>query len=98
MRRQSGQASVELVACAAVLVLAAVAALAVLSAIRARIAAERIADQAAVLLAEHRPLPPALHKGAEIRRDGNRVVVTVALRMAVPVLPASESAVAVLPQ
>jgi hypothetical protein len=89
---------VELVACAAVLVLTAVAALAVLSAVRARIAAERIADQAAVLLAEHRPLPPALHEGAEIRRDGNRVVVIVALRMAVPGLPASESAVAVLPE
>jgi hypothetical protein len=89
---------VELVACAAVLVLAAMTALAVLAAVRARIAAERIADQAAVLLAEHRPLPPALHEGAEIRRDGDRVVVTVALPVAVPGMPANESAAAVLPR
>ncbi len=95
---QRGQASVELVACAAVLVLAAVTALAVLSAVRARIAAERIADQAAVLLAEHRPLPPALHQAAEIRREGNRVVVTVALPVALPGMSADESAAAVLPQ
>jgi hypothetical protein len=98
VRRERGQASVELVACAAVLVLAAVTALAVLSAVRARIAAERIADQAAVLLAERRPLPATLRDGAEIRRAGNRVVVTVALPMAVPGMPASESAAAVLPR
>jgi len=89
---------VELVACAAVLVLAAVAALTVLSAVRARIAAERIADQAAVLLAERRPLPPTLRDGAQIRRDGDRVVVTVALPMAVPGMPATESAAATLPR
>jgi hypothetical protein len=89
---------VELVACAAVLVLAAMTALAVLSAVRARIAAERVADQAAVLLAEHRPLPATLRNCARIRHDGDRVVVTVALPMAVPGMPATESAAAVLPR
>ena len=59
-RRQRGQASVELIGCAVLLALAAVAVLQLLAVVRTRIAAERVADQAAVLVAEGRPLPQAL--------------------------------------
>jgi hypothetical protein len=94
---ERGQASVELVACAFVLVLVAVAGLTALSAVRARIEAERVADQAAVLIAERRPLPARLRDGADIRREGAHVIVSVPLAVAVPGLPAEQTAVATVP-
>ena len=60
MSRDRGQASVEIVACCAVLALAAIAIVQLLAIARTRVEAERIADQAAVLAAEGRPIPPAL--------------------------------------
>jgi hypothetical protein len=89
---------VELVACAALLAAVAVAALQWLAVVRAHIAAERIADQAAVVVAEGRPVPSPLRAGATIVRDGRRLTVRVPLAFAVPGMPAVQSATAVLPQ
>ena len=98
MRRQAGQASVELIACTFILALVAVAAVAALSAIRARLAAERLADQAAVLVAEGRPLPAALRAHARIAVNGRSVEVTVPLPVSVPGLPAAATASATVPR
>ena len=97
MRRQAGQASIELIVCASLLAVAAVAALAGLWAVRARIAAERLAYQAAVLVAEGRPLPRALPAHARIVRDGDRITVTVPLLVALPGLPSAATATATVP-
>jgi hypothetical protein len=97
VRREHGQASIELIVCASLLAAAAVAALAVLSTVRAWIAAERLADQAAVLVAEGRPLPQSLRAQARIVQHGNRVTVTVPLPLAVPGLPAPATATATVP-
>jgi Flp pilus assembly pilin Flp len=98
VRRQAGQASVELIACALILALIAVAAVTALSAIRARIAAEQLADQAAVLVAEGRPLPAELRTHARIEVDGRSVEVTVPLAVSVPGLPAAATAGATVPR
>jgi hypothetical protein len=97
VRRENGQASVELVACAALLALVAVAAVQWLAVVRTRIAAERIADQAAVLAAEGRPIPAGLRQGARIERHGARLVVSVRLPFALPGFPAEQAASAVMP-
>ncbi len=97
MRRELGQASVELVAVAALLALAAAAALQWLAVVRAGIAAERIADQAAVLAAEGRPIPASLRDGARIERHGTRLVVTVRVPFAAPGVPPEQEATAVIP-
>lgn len=97
MRRQLGQASVELVAVAALLALAAVAALQWLAVVRAGITAERIADQAAVLAAEGRPIPASLRDDARIERHGAQLVVTVRVPFAAPGVPAEQRATAVIP-
>jgi hypothetical protein len=68
-RRQAGQASVEMIGCAVLLVLATVAVLEALTIVRARITAERVADQAAVLVGEGRPLPASLRGSQERRGD-----------------------------
>ena len=93
-----GQASVELVACSALLALVAVAALQWMAVVRAQIAAERIADQAAVLIAEGRPVPSSLRTGAAIVRDGRRLTVTVPVRLSLPGIPGVQSASALLPR
>jgi len=82
--RDRGQASVEIVACCVVLTLAAIAILQLLAVTRARIEAERIADQAAVLAAEGRPIPSALRARASIERHGDRLVVRVPLPVTLP--------------
>src|SRR6476661_10849573 len=67
-RRRSGQASVEMIGCAVLLVLATVAVLEALTIVRARITAERLADQAAVLVGEGRPLPASLRRADRAAR------------------------------
>jgi hypothetical protein len=96
--REDGQASVELVACAALLALTAVAALQWLAVVRAHIAAERLADQAAVLAAEGRAVPSSLRAGATIVREGRRLTVRVRVAEALPGVPREQTATALLPR
>jgi hypothetical protein len=95
---ERGQASVELVACTALLALVAVAALQWLAVVRAHIAAERIADQAAVLAAEGRGLPESLRATATIARDGRSVTVRVPVAISLPGVPGTQTATAYLPR
>jgi hypothetical protein len=88
--RDRGQASVEIVACCVVLVLAGIAIAQLLAIARTRVEAERIADQAAVLAAEGRPIPQALRQRASIELRGDRVVVRVPLPLALPGSPSAE--------
>lgn len=74
-----GQAAIELVFAACLAGLVAVGTLPLFEVWRARTRAERIADQAAVLVAEGRPLPAGVRDGARVE-VGRRVV-----RVAVPV-------------
>ena len=97
-RRQSGQSSVEMIGCAVLLALATVAVLEALTIVRARITAERVADQAAVLVGEGRPLPASLRGAARIERRGDRVVVTVPLPVRLPALPAAAVVTATVPR
>lgn len=96
--RERGQASVELVAFAAVLALIAVAVLQWLAVVRAHIAAERLADQAAVLAAEGRKVPSSLRAGATIVRDGRRLTVRVPVAATLPGVPREQTATALLPR
>jgi hypothetical protein len=91
MRRERGQASVEIVACCVLLALAAIAIAELLAVTRARIEAERIADQAAVLVAEGKPIPAALRARASIERRGNLLQVRVPLPVTVPGGPDAET-------
>lgn len=77
MSSERGQATVELVACAAVLAVAAVSlhALFVLWAAQGR--AQGIADQAAVMVAEGRAVPASLRRDAAIRVHGRMLLVTL---------------------
>jgi hypothetical protein len=86
-----GQASVEIVACCVVLALAAIAILQLLAVTRTRIEAELIADQAAVLAAEGRPIPSALKARASIEQRGDRLVVRVPLPLTFPGGPRAET-------
>jgi hypothetical protein len=79
-----GQASVEIVAWCVILALAAIAIVQLLAVARTRIEAERIADQAAVLAAEGRPIPASLKARASIEQHGDRLVVRVPLPLTVP--------------
>jgi hypothetical protein len=97
-RRQGGQASVELIGCAVLLALAAVAVLQVLAVVRTRIAAERVADQAAVLVAEGRPLPQALRARAQIEQRGDRLVVRMPLPFALPPAPDAATVTVAIPR
>ena len=87
MTRQRAQASVEIVGCCVLLAIAAIAVVQVLAIARARLEAERIADQAAVLAAERRPIPDALRSRASIRLQGTRLAVSVPLAVALPGAP-----------
>ncbi len=91
MNRERGQASVEIVACCVVLALAAIAIVQLLAVTRTRIEAERIADQAAVLAAEGRPIPSALKARAAIEQHGDRLVVRVPLPLTFPGGPRAET-------
>jgi hypothetical protein len=96
-RRQTGQASVEVIWCAALLALTAVVVLELLCVVQARITAERVADQAAVLIGEGRPLPDALRRQARIDHRGDRLVVTVTLPVRLPGLPGREVVTTTVP-
>jgi hypothetical protein len=74
-----GQASIELVFAACLAGALALGLLPLFQVWQARTRAERIADQAAVLVAERRPLPQALTRGAHVEVSGR------AVRVAVPV-------------
>jgi hypothetical protein len=89
--RERGQASVEMVACCVLLAMAATAAVQVLAIAQARVQAERIADQAAVLAAERRPIPDALRSRASIRLQGTVLTVSVPLAVALPGAPTAAS-------
>jgi hypothetical protein len=79
---ERGQATIELVAFAAVAALVAVGLQAVLVAWAAQGRAQGIADQASVLVAEGRAVPPELRRGAAIRVRGHTLVVTVPVPLA----------------
>jgi hypothetical protein len=87
-----------MIGCAVLLALATVAVLEALTILRARITAERVADQAAVLVGEGRPLPDSLRGAARIERRGDRVVVTVPLPVRLPALPAAAVVTARVPR
>jgi len=91
VRRQLGQASVEIAACSVLLALAAIAIAQVLVIARTRIEAERIADQAAVIVAEGRPIPGSLTRRASIELQGESLVVRVPLPLRLPGGPEAET-------
>lgn len=77
-----GQAAIELVFAACLAGLLAVGTVPLFEVWQARTRAERIADQAAVLVAEGRPLPAALTRGAEVEVEGRAVRVSLPLVLA----------------
>jgi hypothetical protein len=87
-----------MIGCAVLLALSAVAVLEAFTIVRARITAERVADQAAVLVGEGRPLPASLRGAARIERRGDRVVVTVPLPVRLPALPTAAVVTAKVPR
>jgi hypothetical protein len=93
-----GQASVEIVGCALLIALAALAIVQVLLIARTRLAAERIADQAAVLVAEGKPIPRGLRSQASIEQDGSRLTVRVSLPGSLPVGPSEATVTVQLPK
>jgi hypothetical protein len=74
-----GQASIELVFAAGLAGALALALLPLFQVWQARTRAERIADQAAVLVAEGRPLPGAVTRGARVEVSSGTVRVAVPL-------------------
>ena len=86
-----------MLAAALLLVAGALVAVQLLLAVGAQLRASRLADQAAVRLAEKRPLPDSLRHDADIQRVGRRVVVTVPVPVLVGGLSFTVSDTAVLP-
>ena len=82
MRAERGQATVELVALAAVFAIAAVSMHALLVLWAAQSRAQGIADQAAVLVAEGHRVPASLRREADIRRNGHSLVVRLPVSLA----------------
>ncbi|MEP6642308.1 MAG: hypothetical protein ABJB93_10430 [Gaiellales bacterium] len=82
MSGERGQATVELVAVAVMAAVIAVGLAALLALWAAQGRAQGIADQAAVLVAEQRPLPASLRREADIRVRGRTLVVTLPVRLA----------------
>ena len=72
-----GQASIELVFAAGLAGAVALGLLPLFQVWQARTRAERIADQAAVLVAEGRPLPQQVTRGARVKVAGHTVYVAV---------------------
>jgi hypothetical protein len=97
VRGERGQATVELVAFAAALAAVAIGlhALFVLWAAQGR--AQGIADQAAVVVAEGRPVPQALRREAEIHVRGHILEVRLHVPLAVGLGRADAVARATLP-
>ena len=94
---ERGQATIELVVFAALAAVAALGIQAVLVAWAAQGRAQGIADQAAVLVAEGRPVPPALRRDATIHVEAHALVVTVPVRLAGGLAHTSAMARAALP-
>jgi hypothetical protein len=94
---ERGQAAIELVVFAAVAAAAALCLHGLLMLSAARDRAQRIADQAAVVVAEGGRPPRALRREAEIHVDGRALVVTVPVALAPGIAPAHAVARAVLP-
>jgi hypothetical protein len=94
---ERGQATIELVAFAAVAAMVAVGLQAVLVAWAVQSRAQGIADQASVLVAEGRPVPPELRRDATIRVRGQALVVTVPVRLAGGLVHTNAVARAALP-
>lgn len=82
MNGERGQATIELVAFATVAAIVALGLQAVLVAWAAQGRAQGIADQAAVMVAEGRPIPDALRRRAAIRVRRHILVVTVPVPLA----------------
>jgi hypothetical protein len=79
---ERGQATIELVGFATVAAIVAVGLQAVLVAWAAQGRAQGIADEAAVMVAERRPIPDELRRGAAIRVRRHTLVVTVPVPLA----------------
>jgi hypothetical protein len=94
---ERGQAAIELVAFAAVAAFVAVGVQAVLVAWAAQGRAQGIADQAAVMVAEGRPVPDGLRRGATIRVHGQTLVVSLPVPLAGGLAHATAVARAALP-
>jgi hypothetical protein len=77
-----GQAAIELVFAACLAGLLAVGTVALFQVWQARTRAERIADQVAVLVAEGRPLPASVTRGADVDVLGHDVRVSVPVTLA----------------
>jgi hypothetical protein len=77
VRDSRGQASVEAVGFVVHMAFVVLAIVQGVLVWRAHVQAESIADQAAVLVAEGRPIPAALRKDAKIERVGDRLTVRV---------------------
>jgi Flp pilus assembly protein TadG len=77
-----GQAAIELVFAACLAGLVAVGTVPLFQVWQARTRAERIADEAAVLVAEGRSLPAAVTHGAHVEVDGRAVRVRVPVALA----------------
>lgn len=77
-----GQAAIELVFSVALVLTAALVALPLVTVWRERVRAERLADQVAVLTAEHRPVPPALLRGARVSVGAGVIRVAVPVEVA----------------
>ena len=82
MNGERGQATIELVAFAAVAAMVAVGIQAVLVAWAAQGRAQGIADQAAVMVAEGRPVPAGAAPRRHDPRAGHALVVTLPVRLA----------------
>jgi hypothetical protein len=95
VKRERGQASIELVVGALGLALAVIAVVQLLLIARARQRALDVADRVAVLEAEGRPVPDGLRREARIERRGDliRVTVRAAGLPALPVFEVREQAV-----
>jgi hypothetical protein len=80
---EHGQSTIEMAAGGLLVIVGALVAVQLMLVVGAQLRASRLADQAAVRLAEKRPLPARLRRDAAIRRTGRRVVVTVPVPMLV---------------
>ncbi len=94
---ERGQATIELVVCAGLAAIVAVGIQAVLVAWAAQGRAQGIADQAAVVVAEGRPVPADLRRDVTIQVRAHTLVVTVPVRLAGGLAHTSAVARAALP-
>lgn len=77
MRHERGQAAIEILGASVLLAVLAIAAVDLLRVMAAEDHAQRLADQAAVLVAERRPIPAALRRDGGLMVSAGRVRATV---------------------